>query len=48
MASALASLVPSTVLSRLPSNMALSVRNLSQTKSEQLPTHAGAEAAFRK
>ena len=47
-ASALASRVPSTVLSRLPSNMALSVRNMSQMKSDQLPTHAGAEADFRK
>ncbi|CAL5218552.1 g243 [Coccomyxa viridis] len=47
-ASALASRVPSTVLSRLPSRVALSVRNLSQTKSEQLPTHAGAEVDFRK
>ena len=47
-ASAVASRVPSTVLSRLPSSLALSLRNLSQSKPDQLPTHAGAEADFRK
>ena len=48
MASALASRVPSTVLSRLPSNMALSVRSMAQPKADQLPMHAPAQASLRK
>lgn len=42
--SALASRVPSGILSQLPSNVALSLRSMSQPKPDQLPTHAAGQA----
>ena len=46
--SGLALRVPSSVLSRLPSDMALRVRAMSQQTGEQLPTHAAMQASLRK
>ena len=46
--SGLALRVPSSVLSRLPSDMALKIRTMSQQTGEQLPTHAAMQASLRK